>query len=355
MSNEPTDIQYIINLRNSDLRMNEYDWVRAQGKYETIGREFYKQIGQWLQNVHFAYKSIGEPQYMVIVPIVTARLNKYILSLPADFISSDVFRNILNHALNNCPNIHENILTSGLDSDIESIDDLYIIAFGETQDYNPPIREPLSLIERASILNILYGIDGLNKALVQILHGIFDEHMEHMLGYEGYEEYELPDITLEELNDRSNIDMPERITDILNEEHDQMYLRMHGSVLALFKDAIKTINPYFYKDIETGKLSAHRNAHRSKLNRTLNTLHENPLFYTPNRLLNSTVKHNVNINSRWYNTRNGATLKKIFRNKRINRTNKNTSESLNNNNKRNKKNNKATRRQRRNKILNKNL
>jgi hypothetical protein len=337
--------------------MNEYDWIRVQGKYEEMGRECYKQIGQWLENVHFAYKSFEEPQYIAVVPIVTSRLTRYIQSLPADFVSSDEFRAILHHALANCPTVHENILYDGLDK-IESIDDLYVVAFGEIEDYHPRIRAPLSLIERATILNILYGIDGLNKALVQILHDIFEKHTQHMLGYEGYEEYELPDITLKELSDRSNMNIVEAISDILQEEHDQIDLRMHGTALALFKDAIKTVNPHFYKDVETGKVTAHRNAHRSKLNRTLNTMHEHPLFFTPNRLLNSTVQHNVNINSRWYNSRNGATLKKIIRNKRSNRTNKRSNGSLNNNNKRNNKRNKknnVTRRQRRNAMLNRNL
>lgn len=345
MANATTELQQFMNVRNSNVRMNEYDWIRVQGKFATIGREFYQQLAQWIENVHFAYKSIDEPQYMAVVPIVTARLTTYIQSLPVGFTSNKVFRNIVRHALENCPTIDENIILSGFD-DIESIDDLYVVAFGEIQDYRPRIREPLSLIERASMLHILYGIDGMNRALVKILHDIFDEHTRHMLEYEGYEEYELPTIGLEEINNRSNMYVAEEITDILNEEHDQTNLRLHGSALALFSDAINKVNPYFYNDIQTGKLSAHRIAHRAQLNRTLNTMHEHPLFYTPNRLLNSTIKHNVAINSRWYHTRNGATLKKIFDNKRPNRTN---------NNKRNKKNNKATRKQRRNTMLNRHL
>jgi hypothetical protein len=122
-------------------------------------------------------------------------------------------------------------------------------------------------------------------------------------------------------------------------------------VIALFNDAIKTNSPQLYKDIQTGKLTAQRNAHRERLNRTLNTMHNNPLFYTPDHLLNSTIQHNVNIHPAWNeHTYRGSTLKNIFRNKRSNR-NKN-SKSLNNNNRGNNKNNKTTRRQHRNRMLN---
>jgi hypothetical protein len=354
MANIPTDIQETMNRLNSRVDLNPYYRLQIKGPTAEIGKEFYKQIGQWLSNVQSAYKSIREPQHMAIVPIVTARLTKYIRSLPTSFKTDMVFRKILHQALMNCPSKSENVLYKGFIT-INSMEDLYRVAFGRTNDHLG-VRDPLSLVERAAILNIMYRIEGLNELLVNLLHSIFDKHNKYMLEYDGIDEYELPDITLKELSDRSNTAMVEKVSAILEDENLMIQLPLHGTALALFKDAIKTVNPNFHKDIEAGKLVAYRNTHRTKLNRTLNTLHENPLFFTPNRLLDATVEHNINIHPRWYeNTRNGAKLKKIFNNKRPNRTNKQSNGSLNNNNKRNKKNNKATRRQRRNTLLNRNL
>jgi hypothetical protein len=356
MANIPANIQQMMNRLDSKVDLNPYYRLQLKGPTVEVGKEFYKQIGQWLSNVLSAYKSIREPQSMAVVPIVTERLTKYIRTLPTSFKSDMVFRKILHQALMNCPSKSENVLYKGFIT-ITSMEDLYRVAFGRTNDHLG-VRDPLSLVERATILHILYGVEGLGELLVNLLHSIFDKHNKHMLEYDEIDEYELPDITLKELSNRSNTAMVEKVSAILEDENRMIQLPLHGTALALFKDAIKTVNPHFYKDIEAGKLVSYRNTHRVTLNRALNTMHEHPLFFTPNRLLNSTVEHNVNINSRWYNTRNGATLKKIFRNKRPNRTNKNSSGSLNNNNKRNNKRNKknnVTRRQRRNAMLNRNL